>query len=101
MFFSHPASRQRSPVVPGLYNYHSGDVFLPGAGNAAFEPAFALPVIQLIGYGIYAGKAPNPLQRAPQIFVSHAARVAGLGGVISGQFVTQPLNVPDTSNGSQ
>lgn len=98
---THPADRQRSQVVPGLYHYHSGDVFLPGAGNAAFEPAFQLPVIQLIGYGIYAGSAPNPLQRTPQIYVSHAARINGLGGVISGQFVTQPLNVPETSNGSQ
>jgi hypothetical protein len=101
MQYTHPATRPRSQIVPGLYHYHSGDVFLPGAGNAAFEPAFQLPVIQLIGYGIYAGPAPSPIQRAPQIYVSHAATVAGLGGVIAGQFVTQPLNVPDTSNGSQ
>lgn len=87
-------------VVPGLYHFGFGDVFFPGAGNAVFEPAFTLPPIQLIGAAIYAGAAPNPLQRAPQIFVSQAATVAGLGGVQAGQFVFAPLNVPDDGDGN-
>lgn len=102
MFFSHPATRQRSAVVPGLYHVHHGDVFLPGAGNIVFEPLFSLPLIQLIGAATYAGPAPDPLQRTPQIFVSQSATVAGIGGMVAGQFMTQPLNVPfDTTNGTQ
>ena len=99
--FTHPSSRAQGATVPGFYHYHYGDVFLPGSQNVVFQPAFTLPMIQLIGAAIYAGPAPNPRQRSPQIFVTQAAPIAGLGGMISGQFVTQPLNIPDTTNGSQ
>jgi hypothetical protein len=95
-----PVSRQRGYVVPGFYHTHHGDVFLPGAGNVVFEPAFQLPFIQLIGAAIYAGPAPRSIGR-PQVFSVQAVPLAGIGGQVAGQFVTQPLNVPETSNGSQ
>lgn len=99
--FTHAAVRPRRDTVPGLYYMHHGDVFLPGAGNIVFEPKFALPVIQLIGAAIYAGHTPFATQRAPQVIAMQAAPVAGLGGLISGQFLTQPLNVSETTNGTQ
>jgi hypothetical protein len=99
--------RARMAVVEDFYQYQFGDLFTPGAGNVVFEPAFALPSIQLIGSGIYAGPAPGvvrPYFRStnPQ-FISavQAATVAGIGGPIAGQFVTQPLSVPEAGNGSQ
>ncbi len=91
--------RPRSETVPGFYRTHPGDVFLPGAGNAVFEPAFQLPPIQLIGAGIYAGMLP--LWRGPQTVVPQAVPIAGIGGVQAGQYVSQPLSVMETTNGSE
>jgi hypothetical protein len=99
MFSSNPNNRTRFTTVPGLYHVHQGDVFLPGAGDKVFQPAFALPVIFYVGHGIPAGSL-SPIQR-PQSFVTQVARVAGIGGVMAGQWINQPLNIPDTTNGSQ
>jgi hypothetical protein len=100
MFSSNPNSRTRFTTVPGLYRTHHGDVFLPGAGNVVFEPAFALPVIYYVGHGVPPAATLSPIQR-PQVFVSQVAKVAGIGGVMAGQWINQPLNVPETTNGSQ
>jgi hypothetical protein len=87
-------------MVQGLYHYHSGEVFLPGAGNAAFEPRFAYPVVNVFGRGIIAGNPPSTRQSA-QVYVTQATRVSGIGGVLVGQMIHQPLNVPDTTLGEQ
>lgn len=97
--FSFSALRPRTKV-PGPYHYHQGDVFLPGAGGQVFEPAFSLPMIQLIGAAIYAGPAPHPLQ-PPQVRTTLTTTTAGLGGLVAGQLIGAPLLVPETSNGSQ
>jgi hypothetical protein len=91
---THPSTRPRtSGGSGGIYGYHTGDVFDPGAQNQVFEPQFALPILQLIGSGIYAGHTPRPVN--PQVvFATGARTIAGLGGIISGQLITQPLNVP-------
>lgn len=99
MYSSNPNIRQRFTTVPGLYQTHHGDVFLPGAGNVVFEPAFALPVIYYVGHGIPAGSL-SPIQH-PQVYVTQVAKVAGIGGVQAGQMYTQPLNVPDVGNGGE
>lgn len=109
MQFLQRGNAARSQVVPGFYHLHPGYVFLPGAGNAVFEPTFQLPIIQLIGSGIYAGPAPGLVHQRPllmvtqnpQVAIGQAVPVAGIGGVIAGQWINQPLNVPDTTNGSQ
>lgn len=99
MFNRHPAGRPRAAAVPGLYHVHHGDVFLPGAGNVVFEPKFALPPIQLIGAGIYAGALR--VTQGPQIRTTYATTTAGLGGLVAGQIITQPLNTPEVGNGSE
>ncbi len=95
-----PAGRRRADTTPGVYRGHPGDVFLPGAGNWVFEPRFGLPPIQLIGAAIYAGRAPSPVQRQI-IRTVHATTTAGLGGLVAGQMITQPLNTPDSGFGGQ
>lgn len=107
--FLKPINRPRTATVPGLYHTHAGDIFLPGAGNAVFEPLFQLPSIQLIGSAIYAGPVNQPgvtrryfqTIQPPQVFINKTAPIAGVGGVIAGQLIHQPLSVPDTSNGSE
>jgi hypothetical protein len=99
MVSSNPNVRQRFTTVPGLYQTHHGDVFLPGAGNVVFEPAFGLPPIYYAAYGIPAGSL-RPIQ-PPQVYVTQVARVAGIGGVQAGQWVHMGLNTPETTNGSQ
>jgi len=99
MFTSNPYFRPRTTTVPGLYRYHAGDVFFPGAGNAVFEPAFQLPIIFYVGHGIPAGYL-SPIQK-PQLYVGQTARLAGIGGVQAGQMFTQPLNIPNSTDFGQ
>jgi hypothetical protein len=99
MVSSNPHNRTRYTTVPNLYQTHHGDVFLPGAGNVVFEPAFQLPVIYYVGHGIPAGHLH--VIQPPQLYVTQTAKIAGIGGVIAGQWVTMGLNVPETTNGSQ
>jgi hypothetical protein len=92
------ALRKRSVMVPNLYHFHHGRVFLPGSGNVVFEPLNALPAVASVG--IQQQKFLNPVA-APQVYQGQTARISGIGGVIVGQFWRTPLNVPDTMNGSQ
>lgn len=98
--FSFPSLRPRVKTVPGLYTLHQGDVFLPGAGSAVFEPAFGLPAIQLIGNAIYAARSLNPLQ-PPQVRTTLTTTTAGLGGLVAGQLIGAPLFTPEGGNGNQ
>jgi hypothetical protein len=97
--FSPIASRSRlDGLAGGLYYYHMGDIFTPGTQNYVFQPAYTLPTMQLIGAAIYSGPAPRTT--SPQvIFATQVRRIAGMGGLFSGQFVQQPLNTPE-GNGS-
>ena len=101
MGYTNPFNRRRGTSAPGLYHWHHGDVFLPGAENVVFEPAFGLPLFRVQGPGIQAGTGLNPLQRSPQVYAVLGNAVAGLGGLVAGQWINQPLNVPDTTNGSE
>jgi hypothetical protein len=71
------------PNHAGLYAYHQGDVFLPGALDKVFEPSFLLPLIEVQGYGIIAGNAPSARQ-TPQVWAQHTAPTSGMGGLIAG-----------------
>lgn len=92
--------RPRVKTVPGVYQYHQGDILLPGAGSKVFEPAFGLPALQIIGNAIYAGAAPHPLQ-PPQVRTTLTTTTVGLGGQVAGQLIGAPLLTPETSNGNQ
>lgn len=95
--------RVKHPETP-TSQYHQGDIWSNGALSKVYEPAppvFAamLPVVNIIGHGIYAGQLY--VWQGPQVRVSQAAFVAGIGGVVGGTVIQQPLNVPETTNGTQ
>lgn len=97
--------RPRVPHISRLYQYHSAPFYPVGAGDAVYEPALPvipamLPIVQLVGNGILHGNAPNPYQGS-QVYANQTGFVAGIGGVLAGQIFNQPLNVPETTNGSQ
>jgi hypothetical protein len=90
-----------SPVA----QYHRAYFYPVGAMNASYEPAppvvpAMLPVVNFSGNGAYYAHAPNPIF-GPQLYSNQTGYVSGIGGVLSGQFLSQPLNVPETTNGSQ
>ena len=83
----------------GIYNYHEGDLFTPGAGNFVFEPTFELPIETLWGFGFI--RNPNtfsPLQQ-PQVFSPPTVVNNGIGGLVAGQIALQPLIEDDEGNG--
>jgi hypothetical protein len=96
----------RKRVKPhAVAQYHQGDIWLGGAESKVYEPALPwvpaiLPPVQLIGNAIYAGPPPSPIQGV-QVYANQTMLIAGIGGVLSGQVINQPLNIPDTTNGSQ
>jgi hypothetical protein len=85
--------------------YHRAYYYPVGAENAVYEPAppvvpAMLPIVNFSGNGCYYGHAPNPIF-GPQLRANQTHYVAGVGGVLAGQFINQPLNIPETTNGSQ
>lgn len=103
--FNIPFFRPRVALNSGLSNVHHAIFYPVGAGNAVYEPAYPivpamLPIVVISGRGILAGAPPNPNQ-PPQLYASKTAMVAGMGGVMAGQIYGQPLQIPDTTNGSQ
>jgi hypothetical protein len=92
-------------IAHELYQFHHAIFYPVGAGNAVYEPAppivpAMLPIVIISGHGILAGCAPSPTQ-PPQVYANKTAFIAGIGGVLAGQIFGQPLQVPETTNGSQ
>ena len=78
--------RPRTSTAAGLYQYHTGSIFVPGADINVFEPSFGLPLFIYRGHGVQAGNSPNPIQ-GPQIYAYNPKPVAGFGGIVAGQFM--------------
>lgn len=75
----------------GIYSYHEGALFTPGAENFVFEPNFELPMQTIWGRGFI--RNPNvfsPIQ-PQQVYSQPQISINGLGGIISGQMALQPL----------
>lgn len=103
--FNIPFLRPRVKNNSGLSNVHHAIFYPVGAGNAVYEPAYPivpamLAVVNISGNGILAGAPPNPNQ-PPQVYAAKTALISGIGGVMAGQIFGQPLQIPDTTNGSQ
>jgi hypothetical protein len=78
----------------GLYTYHEGDLFNPGAMNYVFEPQTELPLQTIWGFGFL--RRPNtfnPIQ-PPQVWANPTTQMNGIGGIEAGQFALQPLLDP-------
>jgi hypothetical protein len=70
----------------GLYSYHEGDLFSPGAGNWVFEPNHELPLLTIWGNAFL--RRPNqfnPIQ-PPQIYSAPTVVNNGIGGLQAGNY---------------
>ncbi len=75
----------------GIYSYHQGDLFTPGAQNYVFESNFELPLQTLWGHGFLPiPQYFNPLQ-PPQVVANQTLYTNGYGGLQAGQMALQPL----------
>lgn len=75
----------------GIYSYHEGDLFTPGAQNWVFEPNFELPLVTIWGKAFL--RTPNtfdPLQN-PQVMSYPNVVNNGIGGLQAGQVELEPL----------
>lgn len=96
--------RPRVKASP-ITQYHRAPFYPVGAGNAVYEPAppvvpAMIPIVNFSGAGVLFARAPNPIF-GPQMYSNQTAFVAGVGGALAGGIYGQPLNVPETTNGSQ
>jgi len=76
---------------PGLYFYHEGDLFTPGAQNWVFEPTTELPVVTIWGNAFL--RRPNtfnPVQ-PPQVWSGPNVQNSGIGGLQAGTIELEPL----------
>lgn len=85
------------PAKGSFYNFHEGDVFTPGTQNYVFEPTTELtPLNTTWGMGFlrvpntFSVRQPTPLEANPTIEQN------GIGGLVPGQWVTQPLESEGT-----
>lgn len=79
------------PGKQGLYHYHEGDLFTPGAENYVFEYPFEYPLQTIWGHAFLRGANSFNPQQPPQIYSQANVRLNGLGGLQAGQFAFQPL----------
>jgi hypothetical protein len=89
-----------------IADYHTAPFYPVGAGDVVYEPPYPivpamLPPVGLLGSAVYAGWGGFGALNGPPMWVNQTAFVAGIGGPVSGQFIGQPLNIPDTSAGHQ
>jgi hypothetical protein len=75
----------------GLYNYHEGDLFTPGAGNWVFEPNFELPLITIWGRAFLSKPNTWPVLQPPQVWAQPTVQNNGIGGLQAGDLQLQPL----------
>ena len=78
-------------AAPGIYFYHEGDLFTPGAGNFVFEPWFELPLVTIWGNAFL--RRPNTFKvfQPAQVMVQPTLVNNGIGGLQAGQMELEPL----------
>lgn len=88
----------------GLYHMHEGETFLPGTGNWVLDPFSETPLNTVWGHGFL--RVPNtflPFATSDsQIYSLPTVKQSGIGGLIAGQFVLQPLldSIPSPETGA-
>lgn len=87
---------RKKPVAhasaPNLYQFHKGEIILPGAEAYVFQQPQTLPIVLLRGAGSHAGQMQ--VLAGPQIYANLAIPVSSLGGIQHGQMAMQPLIDP-------
>jgi hypothetical protein len=79
------------PQTP-LYSHKPTYYPTPGTGNYAFAPNMTLPALGIVGPG-RATMAQMGIMQPVQAMSYPAIPTSGLGGLMAGQFVGQPLTV--------
>jgi hypothetical protein len=76
----------------GPYQFFQADLFTPGTGNFAVDPTHETPVMTDWGHGFL--RRPNSFTCVgpAQVFALQASQMFGVGGIVPGQFWTQPLS---------
>lgn len=90
----HRADKSRfADIWKNTYHWQRKRLPTPGAQNYAFE-TLALAEFSPVGWGVRARQFFNVLQ-PPQLYVNgQALPITGLGGLIAGQVIMQPLIDP-------
>ena len=80
----------------GIYNFHQGDIFTPGAMAWAFEPTTELTPLQTLwGFGF--ARVPNtfnPFAGGIQVWSQPHVVTNGMGGLEAGMLYGTPLSLP-------
>lgn len=92
-------SKMPTTAVAEQYFYHFQQTrqLTAGAMAYAFVPTRLLPPVPMVAGNLFRGLAPLP--PAPYV-VQRAGVTNGLGGIVAGQMVLQPLSVPPNSGGN-
>jgi len=83
----------------GIYHFHEGDLFTPGTGNWVLDPSLEVPLNTIWGNAFL--RTPNtfnPIQ-PPQVYANQTVSTVGLGGLVAGQIIFQPLQEPAPEQG--
>lgn len=78
-------------LAAGIYNYHEGDLFTPGAMNFVFEPNFELPLVTVWGRGFIRNPNTFKVTQPPQVWAQPHVQTNGIGGLQAGEMELQPL----------
>lgn len=80
-----------------LYGFRRTRQPQPGSMSLAFLARFFDPIFHAKGNGVHVNNPlrPMPLQ-SPQVYVTKTAPVSGVGGLVAGQIVGQPLIDPNS-----
>lgn len=95
----HEQPRIQHPLADEFYHYHLGVRFDPGAMAETFDPSFGNPLQAIQGRGRSFVRTPNPIQ-PPQVYLTQARGISGVGGLQHGQFISQPLLDPSEFEGA-
>lgn len=80
------------PMAKELYQYHRGYRFDPGSSAETFQPLHELPLQSFRGRGRLAGSLR--VTQPPQVWYNKQVTPMGLGGIQTGQIISQPLYDP-------
>lgn len=86
-------------VQGNFYHMHEGDIFEPGTGNWVLDPFQEWPIQTNWGHAFLVNDSARQgffrTFQPPQIYVGQNLTPNGLGGLVSGQLVSQPLSPPE------
>lgn len=89
-----------NPHTGGVSNYHEGALFSPGTGNFVFESGFENPLQTVWGRGFIRNPNTFKVTQPPQLYSNPQLQQNGLGGLMAGQIIGQPLLLTNENGGT-